>query len=78
MSSGSAVGIATGWTTEESKFESRYGQERSFLHVVQTGFGVHPASYPMGTGVKRGRREAGHSPPSSAEILHTSSWRGAE
>jgi hypothetical protein len=26
------------------------GQEFSLLHVVQTGFGVHPTSYPMGTG----------------------------
>jgi hypothetical protein len=30
-------------------FESREGQEFS-LHVVQTGSGVHPTSYPMGTG----------------------------
>jgi hypothetical protein len=26
------------------------GQKFSLLHVVQTGFGVHPTSYPMGTG----------------------------
>jgi hypothetical protein len=26
------------------------GQEFSVLHVVQTGSGAHPASYPMGTG----------------------------
>jgi hypothetical protein len=33
--------------------------------------GAHPASYPMGAlslGVKWQRREAGHSPPSSAEV----------
>jgi hypothetical protein len=35
--------------TEESKFESRKGKELSLLHVVQTGSGVHPASYSMGT-----------------------------
>jgi hypothetical protein len=65
---------------------------RLFNHRVQNGSGAHPASYPMGTrgsfpGVKRPRREADHSPPSSAEVkewmelyLHspnTPSWRGA-
>jgi hypothetical protein len=42
--------LATGWTTEGSEFESRQSQELSLLHVVQTGSGAHPASYPMGTG----------------------------
>jgi hypothetical protein len=37
------------WTSEESEFESRLGQELSLLDVAQTGSGVHPASYPMGT-----------------------------
>jgi hypothetical protein len=46
----SVIGIATGWTTEGSEFVSRYGQEFSLLRVVQTYFGVHPTSYPMGTG----------------------------
>jgi hypothetical protein len=64
----------------------------SLGHRVQTGSGAHPASYPMGIGdlslgVKRPRREADHSLPSSAEVkecvdlyLHfrnISSWRGA-
>jgi hypothetical protein len=45
----------------------------SFLHVVQTGSGVHPTSYTMGTvdsfpGVKQPGREADHSPPTSAEV----------
>jgi hypothetical protein len=40
------------------------------LHIVQTGSGVHPTSYKMGTGgtfpgVKRQGREADHSPPNS-------------
>jgi hypothetical protein len=44
----------------------------SVLHTIQTGPGVHPASYPMGTGgsfpeVKRPRREADHTAPTSAE-----------
>jgi hypothetical protein len=62
-----------------------------FLFSVQTGSGTHPASYPMGTGavstgVKWQEHEAGHSPPSSAEVKNgevlsslpiTSSWHGA-
>ncbi|PNF29271.1 hypothetical protein B7P43_G08948 [Cryptotermes secundus] len=43
-----------------------------FLHVLQTGSGAHPASYPMCTGarslgVKWPGREADHSSPTSAE-----------
>jgi hypothetical protein len=41
--------MAMDWTTEGSEFESRYGQEFSLLHDVQTGSGAHPASYPVGT-----------------------------
>jgi hypothetical protein len=45
----------------------------SLLHVVQTGSGDHPSSYPMGTGalsprVKQPWREADDSPPTSAEV----------
>jgi hypothetical protein len=70
MSRDGVVGIATGYKLE---FESRYGQEFSPLHVIQTVSGAHPASYPMGTvgsfpGVKRTRCEADRSPPSSAEV----------
>ena len=43
-----------------------------FFAPVQTGSGVHPASYTMGTGsfpgVKRPGRGADHPPPSSAEV----------
>jgi hypothetical protein len=66
--------LTTGWTTERSEFESRDGQGFSLLHVVhQTGSGVHPTSYPMGTGamspeVKQPGRVADHSPPASAEV----------
>jgi hypothetical protein len=40
------------------------------LHSVQTGSGVHPTSYPMGTigGGALSGSEAGHSPPTSAEV----------
>jgi hypothetical protein len=41
------------WTAEGSEFASQYGQDFCLLHVVQTGSGAHPASYPtscpMGT-----------------------------
>jgi hypothetical protein len=52
------------------------GQDLSPLHVVQTGPGAHPASYPTSTGgsvsgVKRPGRGANHSPPSSAEVKNT-------
>jgi hypothetical protein len=45
----------------------------SLLHNVQTGSGVHPTSYKMGTGgsfpgIERQGREADHSPPTSAEF----------
>jgi hypothetical protein len=42
--------MVTGWTTKELEFGSRWGQEFSLLHVVQTGSGIHPTSSPMGTG----------------------------
>jgi hypothetical protein len=42
--------LPKGWTTEGSEFESRWGQEFSLLHIVQTASGAHPASYQMGMG----------------------------
>jgi hypothetical protein len=47
----SAVGIATGYALDNrgSDFESQKDQEFSLLHVVQTGSGAPPTSYPMGT-----------------------------
>jgi hypothetical protein len=59
-----------------SEFESRWGQEFSLLHIVQTGSAVHPTSYPMGTGGsfpggKRPGREADHPPPTSVEVKKT-------
>jgi hypothetical protein len=45
------VGIATGYGLDDrgSEFESRWGREFSLLHVIQISFGVHSASYSMGT-----------------------------
>jgi hypothetical protein len=61
------------WTTKSSEFESQWSQEFSFFYVIQTGSGVYPTSYPMGTethspGVKRLEGEADHSPPISVEV----------
>jgi hypothetical protein len=45
-------------------------EDFSSSSCVQTGSGVHPASYPMGSfpgGKARPGRDADHSPPSSAE-----------
>jgi hypothetical protein len=49
-------------------------EDLSSSPCVQNGSGVHPASYPMGTGgsFPGGKahpgRDADHSPPSSAEV----------
>jgi hypothetical protein len=53
VSRDSSVGIATGYGLDDQggwEFESRQGQKFSLLHIVQTGSGVHPTSYKMGTG----------------------------
>jgi hypothetical protein len=42
-----------------------------FFFVVQTGSGAYPASYPMGTGVKRPGLEADYSPQTSADVKNT-------
>jgi hypothetical protein len=48
----SSVGIATGYGLYDRGAGVRVpvGEKFSFLHVVQTGSGVHPTSYPTGTG----------------------------
>jgi hypothetical protein len=58
---------------EGSEFESRWGKKFTLLYVVQTDPGVHPTSYPIGTGVsfpgdKAAEVEADHSPQTSAEV----------
>jgi hypothetical protein len=78
------------WTVTLCSLEHRYQhfgriygiylQGKKFkitLHVVDTGSGAHPSSYPIGTGglfprgVKRPGRESDHSPPTSAEVKNT-------
>jgi hypothetical protein len=63
------------WVTTGSGGSSSPDRVQKFLllHIVQTGSGVHPTSYKMGTGgsfpgVKLQGREADHSPPTSAEV----------
>lgn len=46
--SNSSVGIATGSRLDGRGIEFKKSQEFS-LHVLQTGSGVHPASFPKGT-----------------------------
>jgi hypothetical protein len=65
-----------GLDDQGGEFESRWWQEFSLLHVVQTGSGAHQTSYRMSTGgsssgVKRPGREDDHSPPTSAEVKET-------
>jgi hypothetical protein len=47
----SSVGIATGYGLN-GKVRVPVGTRFYLLHVVQTGIGAHPASYPMDTGDK--------------------------
>jgi hypothetical protein len=51
VSHSSAVGSATGYGPDNQRveFDSQSGQEFSLFHIIQTGFGAHTASYPMGT-----------------------------
>jgi hypothetical protein len=73
----SPVGIATGYGLDDPGGGGSSSPVRvkkvSLLHIVQTGSGVHPTSYKMGTGgsfqgVKRQEHEADHSSPTSAEV----------
>jgi hypothetical protein len=63
----SSDGIATSYGTAWVLLPAG-ARKLSLVHSVQTGSGVHPASYPVGTGissdgVKRRGREADLSPP---------------
>jgi hypothetical protein len=52
MCPGSAICIATAYTLDDWGVGVwvPVGSEFSLLHIIQTGSGAHPASYPMGTG----------------------------
>ena len=66
----SAVCIATRYGLDGLGIESWWGAR--FSTPIQTGPGVHPASYTIGTGslpgVKLPRHGVDHPPPSSAEV----------
>jgi hypothetical protein len=63
MTRDSVVGIAIGYGLDDrGGRNSSPGRVKNFLHVVQTGSGVHITSYLMGTGalspgLKRSGRE---------------------
>jgi len=66
----SSVGIATRYGLDGPGIESRWGAR--FSTPVQTGPGVHPAFYTVGTSsfpeVKQPGRGIDHPPPSSTEV----------
>jgi hypothetical protein len=71
----SSVGIATYYGLDDRMSGVRIPAEAGnfFRHHVHIGSRAHPAFYPMGTRdsfpeVKLPKREADHSPPSSAEV----------
>jgi hypothetical protein len=53
VSRGGAVGTVTAYGLNDRGVGVRVpvGSKFSLLHIIQTGSGVHPASYSMGTGV---------------------------
>jgi hypothetical protein len=75
VSRDSAVGVATGYGLDDSEVGVRVPVGSRIITSPRrpNGFGVHPTSYPKGTGssfpgVKRPGREVNHSPPTSAEV----------
>jgi hypothetical protein len=74
---GSRVAQSVGLDDRAIEVDPRQKQEDFFSSLcVWTSSGAHPASCPTGTGVPfpggkaRPRRDAGHSPPPSAEVLN--------
>jgi hypothetical protein len=77
ISYGNAVGIATGYGLyDRGVGSSSPGRIKNFRFFMSSTHGVHPASYPVGTGalspgVKRQGRETDHCPPTSDEVKKT-------
>jgi hypothetical protein len=75
-SRGSSVSIVSDYGLNDRGSIPTEAEEFSSGLCVQTGSGVHPASCSMGTegpfpgGKARPRRDADHSPPSSAEVKY--------
>jgi hypothetical protein len=61
MSRDSIVGIATSYGLGSPRNRSlSSGGVKNFLHIIQTGSGAHPATYPVGSGDSfPGDKEAG-------------------
>ena len=61
----SSVGITASYGLDGKGIEHRWGVRGGggFPASVQTGHGVHPASYTMGTGHSRGRGGGGLTTP---------------
>jgi hypothetical protein len=79
VSRGSSVSIVSDYGLDDREIGVRSSVgAKSFSSIlcVQNGSGAHPASCPMGSGVlstgvkARPRRDADHSPPSSAEVVN--------
>jgi hypothetical protein len=69
----SSVGIATGYGQDDQGDRVRFsvGSRISILYVVQTELGIQCVPAALSQEVKRLDREAGHSPPTTAEIKKT-------
>jgi hypothetical protein len=56
-STGSSVGIITGYGLNGKSSIPGRRRDISLFHKVHTGSGAHPASYPMGTAIAAGARK---------------------
>jgi hypothetical protein len=67
--------MAMGLMMEGLGLVSKYGQE-FLLHIIQTGSGSHPASYPVDAGfafakIQVAGHETDHSLPATADVKKT-------
>jgi hypothetical protein len=71
MDQGSSVSIVSDYRlNDQTTGVWSLAEARNFSSslCVQTNTELHPASYPMGTGVLAPGRDAGHSLPSNAKV----------
>jgi hypothetical protein len=73
MSRCGVIGIATAYGLDDRGVRVRVpiGSRIQLLHIVETGSGIHPTSYPMVTGGIAPGCEADHSPLTSAVVKKT-------
>jgi hypothetical protein len=80
-----SVDTATDYELDSQGSNPGRGKNFFFFHNVRTGYGGHPASYPMGTRDDFPGGKADHSPAASTAVknvgaippLPTSSWYSA-